>query len=75
MPLLQSILNALGDMPVGRDERCMVLGACVVITLVPTEDTVSGHLAFERGFKIKSSWHVFAGSMPCGVSCKSAELP
>lgn len=70
MPLLlQSTLNALGDMSTGRHERWVVLDACVVITLVPIGDTVSGLLTFERGFKIKSSSskkaeHVFAGSVP-----------
>lgn len=51
MPLLLlSTLNALGDMPMRRDERWVVLDACIVITLVPTGYTVSGHLDFEREF-------------------------
>lgn len=37
----------------GRDERRVVLDACVIVTLVPTGDTVLGHLTFERRFKIK----------------------
>lgn len=56
MPLLLwSTLNALGDVPVGGDEKWVVLDACVVNTFVPTEETISGHLTFERGFKVKSS--------------------
>lgn len=51
--LMWSTLNALGHTPMGRDERRVVLDACAIITLVPTGDIVSGHLTFERGFKIK----------------------
>lgn len=44
--LMWSTVNALGDTPTGRDERRGVLDACVIITLVPTGDIVSGHLYF-----------------------------
>lgn len=44
----------------------MILDACLVPALVPSEDTISGCPPFERGFEIKSSSkkrieHVFAG--------------
>ena len=67
--LLQLTLNALGDMPTGREGKRVVLDACVIITLVRTGDTVPGCLTFERGLKLKSSSskkaeHVVAGSVP-----------
>lgn len=52
--------------PRGREERCVILDACLVPALVPSEDTISGCPPFERGFEMKSSSkkrieHVFAG--------------
>lgn len=70
--LLWSALNAPGDMPRGREERCVILDACLVTTLlpalVPSGDTISGCPPFERGFEMKSrsrrrAEHVFAGSV------------
>lgn len=70
--LLWSILNASGDTPKGRKERCVILDACLVTTLLPTlvhsGYTISGYPPFERGFELKSSSrkraeHVFAGSV------------
>lgn len=68
--LLWSILNAPGDTPKGVEERCVILDACLVTTLLPTlapsGDTILGCPPFERGFEVKSSSkkraeHVFAG--------------
>ena len=39
--LLQSTLNTLGETPMSKDERWVVLDACIVITLVSTGNTVS----------------------------------
>lgn len=67
--LLWSTLNAPGNMPKGREEKYVILNACLITTLVPSGDTISGCLPFERGFEMKSSSrkrteHVFAGSVP-----------
>lgn len=66
--LLWSSLNAPGDTPRGREERCVILDACFVPTLVRSGDTISGCPHFERGFEMKSSSrkrteHVLTGSV------------